>query len=129
MKRNNPVLLELILVTLFFAVSAGITLRVMYAAHEMNAKSRAETLALLEMENLAEAEKSGLQAGESGSQYTVYYDASFHRSDAGENRIDVSIVRKRFGAGDLFDIELAAYRFGQRIGALKTAKYIAGAES
>lgn len=53
-RKPNAMLIELVIVILFFSISAGIILQLFVAANDRSVQSATDTAALLEAENMAE---------------------------------------------------------------------------
>ncbi len=119
----SPVLLELIVAILFFALAMSVVVQLIAAANETSSASALTSRALIAMESAAEQ----LKADPVG-------DGAFDES--GERRFTVEpeegmqlsvTVRRILGAaGTLYEFEITAAGSGKPLGSLSAARYVSG---
>lgn len=119
----SPVLLELIVAILFFALSMSVVIRLIAAADETSRQSAALSRATIAMESLIEELKAEPPAG---ADFNAQGES--HITRQAEEGIElVALVRQSEGAaGTLYDIEVTAYSGEEALGSLRAARYVGG---
>ena len=121
MKRESsvsPVLLELVLVILFFAISSAAVLQLIAAAAETSRDSRIRTEALIAATDLMETAKAD-PLGEIAAEPVV--------TDGGsEITFSVSTAGTKTGAGTLYEIVVLARSQGETVLRLTGRQYVPG---
>ncbi len=144
--KKNPALVELVLVILFFALSSVVLVQVFVKARVMSETSRAETLGLVQMQDLIERWKgtpkapehvfsgeNGWVAEEAGEGVMVYVngcgkDLVLGADEEGFYELRAELWREPSGAGELFHIRLGLVRRhdGETLTELETLRYQPG---
>ena len=113
----NIVILELIIVVLFFALSAGVALRLFAAADAGSRRSSIESAALSAMQAMAEE----LKAAPEGT----FIDG---RREVGrtldELELNAVITRKDRPAGAYYEIVITASHAGEEVDTLTAGRYV-----
>jgi len=115
-KRRNmsSVLIEMIIVILFFSLSAAIIVQVLGKADAVSKESRLKNEALLVMESLAEEREENPAAFP--SRETCEYKGF---------RVEVTVEKTARPLGDYYDILLSSYAGEKELLAFSTARYVA----
>lgn len=126
--KSNTLLVELIIVILFFALSQAIVLQVFAKAQQLNRDTEALNRALMQAQDAAEmlaasdsAESALLSLG-----FTLSENGLYTVQGKGYS-ITAQVSAQAQGAGTLTSVELAAYRDGAELFRLPAARYRGGA--
>ena len=143
-EKRNPALVELILVILFFALSAVILVQVFVKAYMLSQRSRAETLGMVLAEDLLEqwkeipeqpeqlfSSESGWQEQEAGGEVRTFLAGrgeNMEPADSGQAAFEVrtELWAEEREAGELYHIkvQVADLRDGKTLVELETARYV-----
>lgn len=119
----SPVLLELIVAILFFALSMSVVIRLIAAADETSRGSAALSRATIAMESLMEEIKA---APPGGADFDETGESHITR-EIGDGIVLTALVRQSEGAkGIFYDIEVTAYSAEEPLGSLRAARYVKG---
>lgn len=118
----SPVLLELIVSILFFALAMSVVVRLVAAANETSERSALASRALVAMENAAEAIKADPAAGD----FDENGERRFTREAERDILLNVLVRRSAGAAGALYEIEIEALGGGLPLGSLSAARYVGG---
>lgn len=118
----HPVLLELIVSILFFALAMSVVVRLLAAADETSRMSELTGRALIAMESVAEEWK----ADPAGGDFDENGERRFTARADGDIELSVLVRREAGGAGALYTIEIRAESGGTPLGAISTARYVSG---
>ena len=125
--RGSPVLLEILLVTLLFALTAGVTVRLVTQAYLSSRETARLDRAWLAMQDACEQAKAALRAGEEARDYTLWFDGDFlPAAEGAEYQVQVAFALEPGRAGTYYAIALRALDGeGALLAALDGGVYVA----
>lgn len=133
--KTNTLLMELIIVILFFSLSAVITLQLFVTAHEQSTLSHDKTMALLRAQNVAEelrADESSVLTGFSEleeDRYMICYNEDWEPSgETGAYEMSVQVERKPSEYGTMMELDVRVNKGGQELCSLQTSRYLPAKE-
>lgn len=119
----SPVLLELIVAILFFALSMSVVIRLIAAADETSQGSAALSRATIAMESLLEE----IKAAPPGNAAFDEMGESHMRRETEDGIVLLALVRQSERAqGVFYEIEVTAYSGEEPLGTLSAARYVRG---
>ena len=119
----SPVLLELIVVILFFALSMSVVIRLIAASDETSRDSAALSRAVIAMESVIEEIKAEPPGA---ADFDAEGESRFTRQAEGGILLTVLVRREQGTAGFLYNIEVTAYSGEKPLGSLTAARYVRG---
>lgn len=123
----SPVLIELTIVILFFALSTSIVVRLIASASEISNESRFHARALLAMESVAEQIKSDPAASGAANEQDV---RMFSVPAAEDILVDCVVTGSSVSArGTFYTIALSVTGESGKVYTLQAAKYVSGGEA
>lgn len=125
--RGSPVLLEILLVTLLFALAAGVTVRLVVQAYLSSRETARLDRAWVVMQDACEEAKASLRAREPAQDYTLWFDGDFlPAAEGAEYQVQVAFAPEPGQAGTYYAIALRALDGeGTLLGALDGGVYVA----
>lgn len=122
----SPILLELTIVILFFALSTSVIVRLIAAASETARESEYHARAILAMETVAEQVKADPAGFGEADECGVW---AFSREISADLSVGCVVTADPSpAAGTLYDIELSVVSPGGEVYALTAARYVPKAE-
>ena len=129
--KTNTLLMELIIVILFFSLSAVITLQLFVTAHEQSTLSHDKTMALLKAQNVVEE----IQADESDTlsgfieleedRYIICYNEDWEPSgETGSYELSVQVGRKPSEYGTMMELDVRVHKDDKELCGLQTSRYL-----
>ena len=128
LSSTHPMLLEMLLAMLFFALSAAVIVQLIAGAYTVSRKSARQSLAILALQDQCEAAKAALLSGEgpAGTE-TLWYDGDFEPAgqDGAAYRVDLTVTPEKTGAGTYYGLDLtAATAAGETLTTLRGGVYV-----
>ena len=121
--RSNALLVELLIVVLFFMLSSTILLRVFSTAHQQNVRAGAITTALTEAQNVAEGLYAADDVEAELRKMGFELKENVWAREAEEMTLEVSSAHEETAAGILRRQEVRALMNGEQLVALECAQY------
>ena len=123
-EKGNTLLMELVIVILFFALSQGIVLKAFVRAQQINHAAEITNLALMRAEDTAEtlAVSSNAESALRSLGYTAV-DGQYRADSDDGYRITADITHFSQPAGIITTVELSAYRDTAKLFSLPAVRY------
>ena len=127
-RNQNILLVEILIAVLFFALCAGVILETFAAAREYERRSRIETQALIDMQNITEAAYASEAVERTLEENGYVLDGSVWKLDTGDYICEMTVTREEASAGIVRSTLVKAIRNGKTIAEIPGARYLPGGE-
>ena len=121
--RSNALLVELMIVILFFMLAATVLVQVFGKAHSMSARSETIAEALLDAQNVADTLYAAPDGDAALTALGFQREAEGWRLDAGGYQLSVTGAREETSGGALLTRVVRALSEGEELFALPVSRY------
>lgn len=128
-RNQNILLVEIMIAVLFFALCSGVILETFVASREYQTRSRIETEALVEMQNITEKVYAAQNAEDCLARNGFSLEDGIWTLDDGEMVFEMTLEREETSAGAIRKTVIRAIRDGKTIMEIPGARYLAGGET